>query len=281
MDCRGKKVGIIGSGSTALQIVQELTKTADSLVTFIRTPNTALPMRQRKLQPEEVDHMKGLYDVILRQSARKTFGGFTYNPPPCASPQMLSPEERETFFEELYQRGAFNYSAGNFLSSLFDPTDNRMIYDFWAKKTRARIRDPVKRDILAPLEPLHPFLTKRPGIEADYYECCDSEHVRVVDLKKTPIEAFTKQGLKIGGDGGEGGEEIDLDIIVLATGFDNYTGAFSTMGIKGTDGVDLNDRWKEGVTTSLGLMVPEHPNMWMVYGPQGISPSPSIFTPVY
>jgi cation diffusion facilitator CzcD-associated flavoprotein CzcO len=84
-----------------------------------------------------------------------------------------------------------------------------------------------------------------------------------VDLKATPIETFTKAGLQVGG------EEIPLDIIVLATGFDNYTGAFSTMGIEGTDGKTLMDRWKDGVRTHLGLMAPRHPNMWMIYGPQG------------
>lgn len=266
VDARGKRVAIIGSGSTALQVVQDMAKEAKELVTLVRTPNIALPMKQRKISWEEQDSLKAFLDGILKTAARSSFGGFPYNSPPVASAQMLSEEEREKFFEELYQRGGFNYVAGNFLSSLFDVTDNRIIYDFWVKKTRARIRDPVKRDILAPLEPPNHFMTKRNGLEQDYYEMCDKEHVRVVDLKATPIESFTKEGLRVGS------EDIPFDIIVLATGFDNYTGAFSTMGIEGTDGKQLLDRWRDGVRTHLGLTAPRHPNMWMVYGPQGKPP---------
>lgn len=266
VDAHDKRVAVVGSGSTALQIVQEMSKEAKELVTLVRTPNIALPMKQRKLSLEEQDSLKGFLNGILKTAARSSFGGFPYNPPPVPSPQLLSEEERETFLEELYQRGGFNFTGGNFLSALADRTDNRIIYDFWVKKTRARIQNPVKRDILAPLDPPNYFMAKRSGVEQDYYEMCDKDHVRVVDLKTTSIESFTKEGLRVGG------EYIPLDIIVLATGFDNYTGAFSTMGIEGTDGRGLMERWKEGVRTHLGLTAPHHPNMWMVYGPQGKLP---------
>ncbi|KAJ4352042.1 uncharacterized protein N0V89_007388 [Didymosphaeria variabile] len=262
VDAHGKRVAVIGSGSTALQIVQDMSKDAKELVTLIRTPNIALPMKQRKLSLEEQDSLKGFLDHILKTAARASFGGFPYNPPPVSSPQMLSEEETEKFLEELYERGGFNFTGGNFLSVLFDPKDSRIVYDFWVKKTRARIQDPVKRDILAPIEPPNAFMAKRAGIEQDYYEMCDKEHVQVIDLKTTPIESFTEEGLRVGG------KEIPFDIIVLATGFDNYTGAFSTMGIEGTDGKELLERWKDGVKTHLGMTAPRHPNMWMVYGPQ-------------
>ncbi|CAI9631235.1 unnamed protein product [Alternaria burnsii] len=262
VDIHGKRVAVVGSGSTALQIVPEMAREAKQLVALIRTPNMALPMRQRKLSLEEQDSLKGILNSVLRTAARNSFSGFPYNPPPVPSPQMLSEEEREKFLEELYQRGGFNFAGGNFSSALVDHKDNRMVYDYWARKTRARIQDPVKRDILAPLEPPHPIIAKRNGLEQDYYEVCDQDHVRIVDLKATPIETFTKAGLQVGG------EEIPLDIIVLATGFDNYTGAFSTMGIEGTDGKTLMDQWKDGVRTHLGLAAPHYPNMWMVYGPQ-------------
>lgn len=176
---------------------------------------------------------------------------------------MISEEEREKFFEELYERGGFNFLAGNFLTMLLDQKDNRMVYEYWAKRTRARIQCPVKRDILAPLEQPVPLMAKRNSLEQDYYEMCDQDHVRVVNLKATPLESFTKEGLRIGG------ENTPLDIVVLATGFDNYTGAFSTMGIEGTDGQGLKDRWIDGVRTHLGLTVPHYPNMWMIHGPQG------------
>jgi cation diffusion facilitator CzcD-associated flavoprotein CzcO len=270
VDAHGKRVAVIGSGSTALQLVQEMAKEAKELVTLVRTPNIALPMKQRKISWEEQDSMKGFFNGLLKTAARASFGGLPYNPPPVPSPQMLSEEDREKFLEELYERGAFNFAAGNFMSILLDRKDNRMVYDYWAKRTRARIQDPIKRDILAPLEPKNLVLAKRNGLEQDYYEMCDKDHVRVVDLAATPIESFTKEGLRVGG------EDIPLDMIILATGFDNYTGAFSTMGIQGTDGQGLTERWKDGVRTHLGLTAPHYPNMWMVYGPQGTSPlSPS------
>ena len=140
------------------------------------------------------------------------------------------------------------------------------MYDFWAKKTRPRIRNPVKRDILAPLEPPHHFLTKRNGVEHDYYECIDQENVRIVDVKSTPVEAFTEKGIRIRG---AQPEDLDFDAVVFATGFDSYTGALNTMGLEGTDGIDLRQRWKNGVETHLGLMCPKYPNMWIIYGAQG------------
>lgn len=267
VNVQGKRVGVIGSGSTALQIVQDMSKECKELVTLVRTPNTALPMKQYPISDAHQEALKGYYYHMLRTQARNSYGGFAYNPAPAFSPQQLSEAEREKFLEELYERGAFNFAAGNFQSAMFDKTDNRILYDFWAKKTRARISDPAKRDILAPLEPVEWWLTKRPGVEDDYYECCDSPHVRVVDLKSQPLHSFTPTGLRIGANEADS-EEIQLDVVVLATGFDSYHGAFSSMGIVGTDDRELIARWRDGVRTHLGLTVPHHPNMWLVYGPQ-------------
>lgn len=254
----GKSIGIIGAGATGVQVVQELTKEAKASTVFIRTPNNAIPMKQRKLNLAEQDALKGFYDSILRVSARNSFGGFPYNAPKTPSASSVSAEEREALYEELYERGGFNLVGGIWADYMFDPTSNRYLYDFWAKKTRARITDPVKRDILAPLEPVHPVMTKRPSLEQDYYECLDKPNVNLVDLNKTPIEAFTESGIKTGD-----GKQHDFDLVVLATGFDNYTGAFSTMGLKDSNGTDLKDRWKEGVTTYCGLTVSGYPNMFV------------------
>ena len=259
----GQKVAVIGSGATGVQVVQELSKQAENLTVFIRTPNIAIPMRQRGMGPEEQSSLKSMYNAIFKAS-RASLGGFPYNIPNGASSMSVSAEEREATYEELYTRGAFNLIAGIWGDYLFDPRANRAIYDFWVKKTRERISDPVKRDILAPIEPRHPFGTKRPSLEQDYYECMDMPHVKIVDLNETPIVEFSKTGITT-----EGGESHDFDMVVLATGYDNYTGAFSTMGLKDTSGVDLKERWREGVHTFLGLMCTGFPNMFMVYGPQG------------
>ena len=266
VDVSGKKVAVIGQGATGVQVVQELSRKAGSMTVFLRTPNTALPMGQRKMSREEQTALIPYYSAIFR-GCRKSYGGFPYSPPPSASFASASPEERQALYEELYARGAFGLVVGIWPDYLVDPTANRAVYDFWAKKTRARISDPVKRDLLAPLEPQHPFGTKRPSLEQDYYECMDSPNVKIVDMGKTEILEFTKTGITT-----TDGESHEFDVIILATGYDNYTGAFATMGLKDTNGVELSTRWKDGVHTYLGLMCSRFPNMFMVYGPQGTWP---------
>lgn len=266
VDVRDKRVAIIGQGSSGLQMVQSLSTEAKHMTVFVRTPNIAAPARQRKMSAEEQEQMKGWYDSLLRGACRNSFGGFVFNPAPTNSTWNISSEDREAWFQECWDRSAFNFISSGFSDVLFDEKANRVMYDFWVKKTRPRIRDPVKRDILVPLDPPHHMLTKRSGAENDYYECMDQENVRVVDVKSTPIESFTREGIRIGG---SQPEDLGFDIIALATGFDAYTGAISTMGVEGTDGIELGQRWKDGVDTHLGLMCPKCPNMWMVYGPQG------------
>lgn len=144
---------------------------------------------------------------------------------------------------------------------LIDPKANRELYDFWCKKTRARISDPVKRDLLAPLEPPYFLNTKRPSFEQDYYECCDKDHV---DITNSPIVKFTKNGIVT-----EDGKEREFDIVAICTGYDAVTGGLRTMGIKGRGGIDLDEKWKDGIITNLGMTVNGFPNFFMVYGPQG------------
>jgi cation diffusion facilitator CzcD-associated flavoprotein CzcO len=273
LDVSGKRVAIIGQGATGVQVVQELAKQAGQLTVFLRTPNTAIPMRQRQISEVEQDHLKGSYATIFK-GARDTFGGFAYAARPEPDSTAIPLAEREEYFEEMYRRGGFNYVSSVWMDFLFNPTANRVMYDFWAKKTRARMTDPAKRDLLAPLEPQHPFMTKRPSLEQDYYECMDRENVSINDMRSNDIKEFTEKGI-ITADG----KEQEFDVVVLATGFDNYTGSFHTMGLKDKNGQDLGKKWKEGVRTYGGLTVHGHPNMWMVYGPQGKLPTNSVNTP--
>lgn len=123
-----------------------------------------------------------------------------------------------------------------------------MAYDFWAKKARARITDPRKRDILAPLEPPHAFGTKRPSLEQNFYEMIDKPENDVVDVKKTPIKKFTETGITT-----EDGKHREFDIIALATGFDSVTGGMKNMGLRNVDGVPLSELWKTGTWSYLGM----------------------------
>lgn len=154
-------------------------------------------------------------------------------------------------------------AQGSYSDCLVNPKANREFYDFWRGKTLARISDPAKREILAPEEPPYYISTKRPSLEQDYFESCDRDNVEIVN---SAIREFTETGIVT-----EDGKRRDFDVVAICTGYDAVTGGLRTMGIKGRDGLDLDEKWKEGVTTHLGMLVNGFPNFFMVYGPQGMS----------
>jgi cation diffusion facilitator CzcD-associated flavoprotein CzcO len=262
IDFKGKKVAIIGAGASGVQCVQEISKVADKLTVYIRNPNLGIPMHQRQLTDIEQRAQKSIYQGLFKLS-QETGAGLAADQQTLASTDA-SPAEREELWEELWQRGGFNFQASNYRDFLVDAKANRLLYDFWAKKVRERIKSPEKQAILAPAEPPYPFATKRSSLEQDYYDYLDQDHVEVVGLKTTPIKEFTHQGIAT-----DDGNERLHDIIVLATGFDNMTGSLFNMGLRGKDGVDMKKRWEGGVRTYLGLMANGCPNMFMIYGPQG------------
>jgi cation diffusion facilitator CzcD-associated flavoprotein CzcO len=237
---KGKRVGVIGTGSTGVQIAQETSKDAASVTQFVRTPNLCLPMQQQSLTKEEQDRRKqGEYQKFFEHRLG-TFAGFGYD---YIEKNTFDdgPEEREAFFEKLFQGGGFEFWLANYKDLLFDNDANREAYNFWAKKTRARITDPEKREILAPLEPPHAFGTKRPSLEQNYYEMLDKPENKVVDVKANPIERFVEKGI-ITADG----KLHELDVVALATGFDSVTGGMKNMGLKDINGVQLSEKWKAG-----------------------------------
>lgn len=210
----------------------------------------------------------GLFSI-----SKETMSGMPFHAPT----KTFADFSREEVFEllnKLYDQGGFGLWGGSYVDVLLNPEGNRCTYDVWAKRTRARIHDPVKRDLLAPLEPPHPFGTKRPSLEQDYYEQFNRPNVHIVDTKSQPIVELTPTGIVT-----NDGKQYDVDIIAIATGFDSSTGGLSKMGIKDVNGVDLGDRWKKGVSTHLGMMVPGFPNMFMPYGLQ--SPTPFTNGPVF
>ncbi|KAF3037306.1 hypothetical protein E8E12_001445 [Didymella heteroderae] len=263
VDVKGKRVAVIGTGSTGVQIAQETSKEAASVANFVRTPNLCLPMEQKPLTREEQDRRKETeYERIFKHRLN-TFAGFQYD---YIEKNTFDdgPEEREAFYEKLWNNGGFEFWLANYKDLLFDNKANREAYNFWAKKTRARISDPVKRDILAPLEPLHAFGTKRPSLEQNYYEMLDRPENEVIDVKKTPIEKFVKEGIVT-----SDGKLHKFDVIALATGFDSVTGGMKNMGLRNVDGVELSDTWKSGTYTYMGMALSGFPNMFFLYGAQG------------
>ncbi|KAL2856156.1 hypothetical protein BJX68DRAFT_263651 [Aspergillus pseudodeflectus] len=261
VDVAGKRVAIIGTGASGVQLTQALGPLAGSLTVFQRTPNLAIPMKQRSLTKEEQDQAKTLYPEVF-QLREKCFGGFLYTFSE-KSLQDDTPEQVEQFFESLWQAGGFRFWLGTYKDVFVDPQTNRIAYDFWARKVRARIHDEGLRDKLAPLEPPHAFGVKRPSLELDYFEQFNRENVHLVDVSKNAIARFTETGLQLADS-----TTHDFDVIAVATGFDVSTGGLVDMGLHSINGTTLKDDWRDSVSTYLGLCVSGYPNMFMMYGPQ-------------
>ncbi|MFK7899097.1 MAG: flavin-containing monooxygenase [Myxococcota bacterium] len=261
VDFAGRRVGIVGTGATGVQVVQEAAPEAAQLTVFQRTPVTAIPMRQRELTAEEQTEAKPGYPEIFRLR----------NSPPGSFSDIRRLEEgalevsdarRLAVYEEAWSKGGFHFWVGTFSDILLDEASNRTAYEFWRDKTRARIDDPAVADLLAPMDPPYPFGTKRPSLEQTYYECFNRSNVELVDVRAAPIETITPTGLRTTAG------EYALEVLVLATGFDANTGGLTAIDFRGRDGRSLAEQWSDGVDTHLGMAVPGFPNMLMLYGPQ-------------
>lgn len=263
LDFTGKRVAVIGTGASAVQVIQEASKTAKHLTVFQRSPAMAIPMRQRKLTVEQQAEMKKGYAEKFR-IRRTTFCGydFTWR---SGSALSLSPEDRKAFYEELWEQGGFPFWLANFEDVIANRDSNDTAYGFWRDKVRQRIKDPVMQEKLAPMKSPYAFGCKRVSLEQWYYDLFNQDNVSLVDIKASPIEEVTSKGIR----SKEG--EVDLDIIVMGTGFDAVSGGILAIQVRGTDGRLISEKWKNGVRTFLGLSSAGYPNMYMLYGPQ--SPS--------
>lgn len=145
---------------------------------------------------------------------------------------------------------------------LFDQKANDEAYKFWRQAVLKRIKNPEKQKLLAPEKPPHPWGTKRPSLEQRFYEVVDQDHVEIIDINENPVEEVTATGIKTK----KGLAEVD--VIILATGFDSVTGSLAQLNIQGTKGNTIADHWKDRTQTSMGIAIPEFPNMFFLYGPQ-------------
>jgi cation diffusion facilitator CzcD-associated flavoprotein CzcO len=257
VDFAGKRVGIIGTGATAVQTIQELTKTAGHLTIFQRTPNWCAPLHNAKISKEEMDDIRARYDEIFAL-CRTSPGCYIHVPDPRKTLET-SPEEREAFWEQLYASPGFGVWMGQFSDTLTDREANRLASEFIAKKIRQRVKDPKVAEKLIPKN--HGVGTRRVPLETGYYEVYNQPNVELVDISETPIECVTERGIRTGG------VEYAFDIIIYATGFDAITGAFDCIDIRGIDGVQLKDVWQDGPQTYLGVLVEGFPNLLMAMGP--------------
>jgi len=263
VNLKGKRVAEVGTGASGIQVIQEIGDSVKELTVYLRTPNMCLPMHQRPLDPKEEEEKKkdGTYEAEIEKT-RHTFAGFTYD---FAEKNTFddTPEERERFYHKLMvENGGFQFWLATYKDMLFDLKANEEAYKFWRKQILQRIKDPKKQELFAPEVPPHPWGTKRPSLEQRFYEVIDQPHVKVIDVNESPIEEVTATGLKTK----QG--LVEVDVIVLATGFDSVTGSLAQLNIQGTNGGTIADHWKDGTRTSMGIALPEFPNMFFLYGPQ-------------
>ncbi|ORY17068.1 HK97 family phage prohead protease [Clohesyomyces aquaticus] len=259
---KGKRVAVIGTGASGVQIVQALGPQVSSMTVFQRTPNLAVPMGKRDLTPEEQNRDKPWY-YRLYELREKCFGGFFYGMHEKNTFDD-TPEQREAFYQKLWDHGGFRFWLGNYKDMLISGPANQEAYKFWAKNVRARIGDARKRDILAPLKMPHYFGIKRPCLEQHYYEEFNRENVDVVDIKDNPIKEFTETGIRL-----QNGEEFEFDVVAVATGFDITTGGMTNMGLISIGDTTIQDEWRKAAYTYLGTTVSGYPNMFHLYGPHG------------
>ena len=266
IDFAGKRIGVIGTGASGVQVVQEAAGNAEHLTVFQRTPILALPMRQRQLDVESQREMKKDYPAFFSRRVASP-AGYPDITMDDRSALEVSAQERQAVYEDAWRKGGFHFWIGTFNDILTDAAANLTAYEFWRDKTRKRISDPAVAEKLAPTDPPHPFGAKRPSLEQNYFEVFNQDNVTLVDTRESPIEEITATGVLTS----EG--EHEVDVLVLATGFDALTGAFNKIDIRGIDGFSLREKWEGGAQTQLGLAAAKFPNMLMLYAPQ----SPAAF----
>ena len=258
----GKKVAVIGTGSSGIQAITEIATQAAHLTVFQRTPNYAIPLRNQPSDPGRVRAIKAHYAEV-RDAARNTRAGIPY-PEALPSALAVSPEERRRVFDECWSEGGFRFVLGTFQDIRVDKAANDTIADYVRAQIRRRVSDPAIAEKLTPTT--YPFGTKRVPFETNYYETFNRSNVTLVDVADSPIVAVTESGISTTL------AEHDFDIIVLATGFDAMTGPLLSMGVVGRAGQKLSDKWADGPQTYLGLTVNGFPNLFLLTGPQ----SPSV-----
>lgn len=258
VDFAGKRVAVIGTGSSGVQVAPAIVDAVAELTVFQRTPNWCPPTGHRPVTDDEHETLIEQFDDVWAR-VRQHPAGWPWDPT-GRSVFDLAADERDAVFEECWQRGGFSMLFESFDDVSATKEANDILCDFAARKVRSIVNDPAIAEMLIPN---HPYGAKRPPASDGFLEMFNLDKVRLVDVRDTPIERYTENGIETAI------ESFDFDIVILATGFDAVTGAFTRMDIRGLDDESLAERWNtEGPKTYLGLGVHGFPNMLMVAGPQ-------------
>lgn len=263
LDLTDKRVGVVGTGATGIQIIAEIADKVKDLYVFQRRPNWSIPLNNSPISEEEMEDIRERFDEILR-ICEQSQGGFVHLPDQRGY-YNVSSAERTALWDELYERPGFALLLANFPETFLDAQANQDLSNYVADRIRRRVHDPVVAEKLIPKD--HGFGMKRLPLETNYFEAYNRDNVHLVDILETPIKRVVATGFETSE------SRFDLDVIVYATGFHAITGGLNRIDIQGTNGQSLRDKWRADTSTYLGILTHGFPNMLMVAGPQSVSGS--------
>jgi cation diffusion facilitator CzcD-associated flavoprotein CzcO len=268
VDFTGKRVALIGTGSSGIQATPRIAAEAKQLTVFQRTPNYTVPARHHAFEPERQAEIKRSYDDIFART-RESAAGFPYFPIERSGLEV-SDEERKQILDGLWDEGGFKFLWGSFSDLATNLDCNALVAEYIRGQIRETVEDPETAERLCPRD--HPYGSKRPPIDTDYYVTFNRDNVSLVDIRETPIEEITPTGVRTSD------ASYEFDAIVFATGFDAMTGTLLRIDIRGRDGVRLANLWADGPKTYLGIQIAGFPNLFTITGPG--SPSVLMNMPV-
>ncbi|ULN49578.1 NAD(P)/FAD-dependent oxidoreductase [Mycolicibacterium goodii] len=257
VDLSGKRVAVIGTGASGVQLIPTIAHTAAHVAVFQRTPNYVVPARNATLHEKEHESIRARYPDIWMRAREQVFGfdlglaGRTFDD--------VTPDEMQRILERGWEIGGFHFVFETFDDVFTDERTNEVISEFIRNKIRTIVKDEATAELLCPKD--YPFCGKRPPLGHFYYETFNRDNVSLVDVSQEPISEITETGVKVGQ------QVYEADVIIFATGFDAATGSITRMDIRGRGGVSITDKWKEGPSTYLGVAVNDFPNFFMILGP--------------
>jgi cation diffusion facilitator CzcD-associated flavoprotein CzcO len=263
VDLAGKKVAVIGTGATGIQLIGEIADKVGELTVFQRRPNWSAPLNNSAISDAEMADIRARYDDIFATCALTT-GGFLHDPDRRGF-YNVTREERLKLWDKLYDEPGFGIWLANFREIFMDEAANAELSEYIADRMRRRVRDPKVAEKLIPRD--HGFGVQRLPLETEYLEAYNRDNVHLVDISETPLVRVTETGLRTTA------RDYAFDIIVYATGFDAITGAYDLIDIRGIGGETLAGKWKHAPSTFLGMLVHGFPNLLMPTGPQSASAS--------
>ena len=263
VELAGKKVAVVGTGATGIQVISEIADKVESLTVFQRRPNWSAPLNNSEISVEEMADIRSRWDEILDICSR-TPGSFLHQVDQRRFWEV-SEEERRELWDRLYDEPGFGIWLANFPEIFTDEKANAEFSEYIADRIRDRLDDPALAEKLIPRD--HGFGIQRLPLETNYYEVYNRDNVTLVDAAETPIENVTSAGIQTSA------REHQFDIIVYATGFNAIVGAYDKIDIRGVNGQSLKDNWADGPSTFLGMLVHGFPNLIMPSGPQSGSAS--------